>query len=138
MVVLGAGLVGIEIAIFLADQGREVTLVELMDHPSLENAAMHAMAVMKEMRVKNIPMRLSTKATKITPDGVEIEGAEGKGFLQASTVIYAAGMRAQRDEAIALSQCAPQFIMLGDCQAPKNIIAATQPAHTAAMLIGTK
>ena len=99
---------------------------------------MHAMAVMKEMRLKNIPMRLRTKATKIRPDGVEIEGPEGKGFLEADTVIYAAGMRAQRDAAIALSQCAPEFIMLGDCQTPKNIIAATQPAHTAAMLIGTR
>ena len=138
VVVLGAGLVGIEIAIFLADMGRQVTLVEIMDRPNLENAAMHAMAVMKEMRLKNIPMRLRTKATKIRPDGVEIEGPEGKGFLEADTVIYAAGMRAQRDEAIALSQCAPEFIMLGDCQTPKNIIAATQPAHTAAMLIGTK
>ncbi len=138
VVVLGAGLVGIEIAIFLADMGRQVTLVEIMDRPNLENAAMHAMAVMKEMRLKNIPMRLRTKATKIRPDGVEIEGPEGKGFLEADTVIYAAGMRAQRDAAIALSQCAPEFIMLGDCQTPKNIIAATQPAHTAAMLIGTK
>jgi len=138
VVVLGAGLVGIEIAIFLADLGRQVTLVEIMDRPNLENAAMHAMAVMKEMRLKNIPMRLRTKATKIRPDGVEIEGPEGKGFLEADTVIYAAGMRAQRDAAIALSQCAPEFIMLGDCQTPKNIIAATQPAHTAAMLIGTK
>ena len=138
VVVLGAGLVGIEIAIFLADMGRQVTLVEIMDRPNLENAAMHAMAVMKEMRLKNIPMRLRTKATKIRPDGVEIEGPEGKGFLEGDTVIYAAGMRAQRDAAIALSQCAPEFIMLGDCQTPKNIIAATQPAHTAAMLIGTK
>ena len=116
VVVLGAGLVGIEIAIFLADMGRQVTLVEIMDRPNLENAAMHAMAVMKEMRLKNIPMRLRTKATKIRPDGVEIEGPEGKGFLEADTVIYAAGMRAQRDAAIALSQCAPEFIMLGDCQ----------------------
>ena len=69
---------------------------------------------------------------------MEIEGPEGKGFLEADTVIYAAGMRAQRDEAVALSQCAPEFVMLGDCQTPKNIIAATQTAHTAAMLIGTR
>ena len=99
---------------------------------------MHAMAVMKEMRLENIPMRRRTNATKIRPGGGEIEGPEGKGFLEADTVIYAAGMRAQRDAAIALSQCAPEFIMLGDGQTPKNIIAATQPAHTAAMLIGTK
>ena len=47
-------------------------------------------------------------------------------------------MRALQAEAAALSQCAPEFTMLGDCQTPKNIIAATQSAHTAAMLIGTK
>ena len=138
VVILGAGLVGVEMAIFLAQQGREATLVEILDRPNLENAAMHAMAVMKELRQRKIPMRLNTRATKIRPDGVEIEGPEGKGFLEADTVIYAAGMRAQRDEAIALSQCAPEFVMLGDCQTPKNIIAATQTAHTAAMLIGTR
>ena len=138
VVVLGAGLVGIEMAIFLSMQGREVTLVEIMGQPNLENAAMHAMAVMKELRERKIPLRLNTKATKIRSDGVEIEGPEGALFLPADTVIYAAGMRALRDEAVALSQCAPEFTMLGDCATPKNIIAATQHAHTAAMLIGTK
>ena len=138
VVVLGAGMVGIEMAIFLAMQGREVTLVEIMGQPNLENAAMHAMAVMKELRERKIPLRLNTKATRIRPDGAEIEGPEGAGFLPADTVIYAAGMRALRDEAVALSECAPEFIMLGDCAQPKNIIAATQPAHTAAMLIGVR
>ena len=137
-VILGAGLVGVEMAIFLAQQGKEPVLVEIMDRPNLENAAMHAMAVMKELRERKIPMHLKTRAVKITPEGVEIEGPEGRGFLEADTVIVAAGMRALRDEAIALSQCAGEFIMLGDCQTPKNIIAATQTAHTAAMLIGTK
>ena len=69
---------------------------------------------------------------------VTTQTADGQSTVKADTVIYAAGMRAQRDAAIALSQCAPEFIMLGDCQTPKNIIAATQPAHTAAMLIGTR
>ena len=137
-VILGAGLVGIEIALFLTGLGKEVTLVEIMDHPNMDFHSMHTLAVNKELREKQIPLRLSTRATRIRPDGVEIEGPEGPGFLEADTVIYAAGMRALRDEAIALSQCAPEFIMLGDCQIPKNIIAATQPAHTAAMLLGTR
>ena len=138
VVILGAGLVGIEIGLFLRSLGREVTLVEIMDHPNLDFGSMHTLAVNKELRLNNVPIRLSTKATKIRADGVEIEGPEGNGFLPADTVIYAAGMRPERESAIALSQCAPEFIMLGDCQSPKNIIAATQPAETAAMLIGTK
>ena len=138
VVILGAGLVGIEMGLFLAGLGKEATLVEIMDRPNLDNAGMHALAVTKELRLRKVPIRLSTRATKIRPDGVEIEDRDGPGFLEADTVIYAAGMRALRDEAVALSQCAPEFIMLGDCQTPKNIIAATQTAHTAAMLIGAR
>jgi hypothetical protein len=45
-------------------------------------------------------------------------------------------MRPERDAAIALSGCASEFYMIGDCQTPKNIISATQAADTAARLIG--
>jgi pyruvate/2-oxoglutarate dehydrogenase complex dihydrolipoamide dehydrogenase (E3) component len=138
VVVLGAGLVGIEIGLFLRGLGREVTLVEIMDHPNLDFGSMHTLAVNKELREKNVPIRLSTRATRIRPEGVEIQGPEGAGFLPADTVIYAAGMRPEREAALALSQCAPEFTMLGDCQTPKNIMAATQPAETAAMLIGVR
>ena len=137
-VILGAGLVGIESAIYLAGLGKEPSLVEIADHPNLENAAMHALAVMKELRERKIPLMLNTRATAIRPDGVELEGPEGAGFLAADTVIYAAGLRPLQEETAALSECAPEFIMLGDCVSPKNIIAATQSAHTAAMLIGTR
>ena len=87
---------------------------------------------------RRIVLLMNTKATKIRSDGIEIEGPEGTAFLPADTVIYAAGLQPLREEAIALSECAKEFVMLGDCTSPKNIIAATQAAHTAAMLIGTR
>ncbi|MBO4331345.1 MAG: FAD-dependent oxidoreductase, partial [Oscillospiraceae bacterium] len=137
-VILGAGLVGLEMALFLTDLGTDVTVTEIAAFPNMGFGSMHTLAVNKELRARSIPIRLSTRAVKIRPDGVETEDNNGAGFLPADTVIVAAGMRALRDEAVALSGCAPEFIMLGDCKTPKNIIAATQPAHTAAMLIGTK
>ncbi|MCR4770671.1 MAG: FAD-dependent oxidoreductase [Oscillospiraceae bacterium] len=137
-VVLGAGLVGLEIALFLTDLGVDVTVTEIAAFPNMGFGSMHTLAVNKELRERNIPVRLSTKTTRIRSDGAEIEDANGAGFIPADTVIVAAGMRALRDEAAALAQCAPEFVMLGDCRTPKNIIAATQPAHTAAMLIGAR
>ncbi len=135
-VILGAGLVGIELAIFLAGLGREVTLLEIAERPNLDPFSMHTLAINKELREKNIRILLSTKALAIRADGVETESGDGKGFLEADTVIYAAGMRPERDAAIALSGCASEFYMIGDCQTPKNIISATQAADTAARLIG--
>jgi len=138
VVILGAGLVGIEIGLYLRGMGRDVTLVEIMDRPNLDPGSMHTLAVNKELREKGVPLLLSTKATEIKADGVTVEGPEGERFLPADTVIYAAGMRAEQGPAIALSECAPEFHMLGDCCVPKNIIAATQPAHTVASLLGTR
>ncbi len=163
VVILGAGLVGIEIGLFLAGMGKEVTLVEIMDRPNLDPGSMHTLAVNRELKARNVALRLKTKATEIRADGVAVESVESAGgglagavmyaggmkpetagtegpagadFIPADTVIYAAGMRPEQAPAIALSQCAPEFHMLGDCVVSKNIISATQPADTIARLIG--
>ena len=61
---------------------------------------------------------------------------EGEYEIAADTVIYAAGQRPLREEALALRPCAPEFYMLGDCVTPKNILAATQAAFQLARDIG--
>ena len=136
VLILGAGLVGIELGLFLSGLGREVTLVELMDHPNLDFHSMHTLAVNKELAAAQVTMRLSTRATRISGQGVEVSGPGGEELLPADTVIYAAGMRPRQAEAIALSGCAPDFYMLGDCVTPKNILAATQPADGIARELG--
>ena len=136
VVILGAGLVGIELGLFLAGLGRKVQLVEIMPQPNLDPHSMHSLAVNKELARLGVEILLSTRALEINAEGVRVEGPEGEKFLPADTVVYAAGMQPLREQAIALSQCAPEFTMLGDCVVPKNIISATQPADAAAREIG--
>ena len=57
-------------------------------------------------------------------------------LLEADTVVYAVGQRPLQDEAMAWSLLAPEYHMIGDCTAPRNILAATQEAHTIALNLG--
>ena len=129
VVTLGGGLVGIELSLYLAGLGHEVTIVEMM--PELNNGGniLHQIALDQQLRDRRITVHLSTKALEITDQGLSVELPDGEHrFLEADTVIYATGQRPLWAEAEALSTCAPEFYQLGDCVTPKNIYAATQTA----------
>ncbi len=129
--ILGAGLVGIELGIYLAMQGKKVELIEMLDHVSDGGNNLHMKALDVEIKKYAIGVNLSTKAEEITPEGVI---AGGKLF-KADTVVYAVGQKPQREAATALYACTPEFYLLGDCIAPANIMSATSAADTIARTI---
>jgi pyruvate/2-oxoglutarate dehydrogenase complex dihydrolipoamide dehydrogenase (E3) component len=136
LVVLGGGLVGLELGIFMAMRGHGVTVVEMLPELALDLYGMHTMSVTLKIAELGIPVHLSTRTREITEKGVSCENAEGKIFFDADTVVYATGQRPLREESFALHGCAPEFYQLGDCVTPKNILAATKAAYTVAKDIG--
>ena len=131
VVILGAGLVGIELGIYLAMLGRKVQLIEMLDHVSDGGNNLHMKALDVEIKKHQIGVNLSTRAEEITPEGVIGNGK----LFPADTVIYAVGQRPQRPAATALAPCAPEFYLLGDCIAPANIMSATSAADAIARAI---
>lgn len=134
--ILGGGLVGMELGIYLAQQGRDVSIVEMLDQLNDGGNFLHMIGLEAELRKNNIGIHLNTKALEIGGAGVVCDGPDGQKLLEADTVIYAVGQRALSEEAAALGACAPEFYMLGDCTVPKNIAAATSAAYTVARDIG--
>jgi NADPH-dependent 2,4-dienoyl-CoA reductase/sulfur reductase-like enzyme len=138
VVILGGGLVGLELGIFLANDGHSITVLEMMDELNLDTFGMHTMAIMSEIARQSIDLRLSTRALEIREDSILTEGPNGQEELPADTVIYATGQIPQRDLATALSGVASEFYQIGDCLTPRNILAATQEAYTVASDIGRR
>ncbi len=136
LVILGGGLVGLELALHMNGQGRDVTVVEMRDKLAVDQFSMHTPALMIQLEKQKIDIRLSTAVQEITPDGVRVSGPEGEYTLAADTVVYAVGQKPLTEEASALHDCAPEFYQLGDCITPKNIMNATRSAYGAAMDIG--
>ena len=136
--ILGGGLVGVELGIYLAQLGRTVTVIELLDCFNDGGNIMHAKALGVELAHHKINLRLSTKATEITGKGVICEGPGGTFTEDADTVIFAVGQTPLYEEASALRYSAPEFYQIGDCVTPKNIMNATAQASAIAREIGRR
>ncbi len=139
--ILGGGLVGIELGIYLAQLGRDVKIIEMLDALNDGGNFLHMVGLKTELARNNIGVHLNTKAMEINDKGVVGSGpasdnVAGEKLYAADTVIYAVGQKALSDEAAALRFCAPEFYMIGDCNIPKNIAAATSTAFTVARDIG--
>ena len=135
-VVLGGGLVGDELALYLTMLGRKVEIVEMMDTINDGGNYLHTLGLKNEMNKYNMTINFNTKAVEITDKGVRCETPDGERFFEAESVIYAVGQRPLREEAYALNFCAPEFYAVGDCITPQNIPAATGPAHDIAVNLG--
>ncbi|MCQ2452370.1 MAG: NAD(P)/FAD-dependent oxidoreductase [Oscillospiraceae bacterium] len=138
VVILGAGLVGIELGIFLAMQGRKITILEMAPTMNDGGNFLHASGLRVQIKKYGIDIHCSTKASSITEEGVIGQTEAGDTLFPADTVIYAVGQRSVSEEALALNYCAPEFYMLGDCVSPRNITAATSAAYTLARDLGVR
>ena len=142
IIIIGGGLVGIELGIFMTERGKKVTIIEVMDEFTVDPYGMHTAALMGEIERLGIKTHLSTtvkgilKAAAAYQTTVACENTNGVFELRADTVVYATGQKPLREEAFALSRCATEFYQIGDCSTPGNILAATQAAHTIARNIG--
>ena len=136
VVILGGGLVGVELGIYLAQMGREVSIVEMMDKLGDGGNFLHMISLEVEIAKNNIQINLNTKAAEISEKGVLGEGPDGEKLFEADTVIYAIGQKPLYAEASALRFSAPAFYQIGDCNVPKNVTAATSAAYTIAKDIG--
>ena len=134
--ILGAGLVGLELAIYLAMLGKQVQVLELAPQLNDGGNFLHAIGLRAELKKQNIQVAYETKAEMIRDDGVLASHADGERFFPADTVIYAVGQRAVAESAMALRFCAPEFYQIGDCLSPRNITSAVSEAFHAARNIG--
>ncbi len=133
--VMGGGLVGTELAIYLAGLGRKVTIIERLPMLNSGGNVLHQLALDKEIAQRKIDLHLGSDVIEILPGGVVFsKGGEDK-MLQADTVVCALGQSPLKAEAWALRYCAPEFHVIGDCAVPKNIMQATAMANAAVNVI---
>jgi thioredoxin reductase len=135
-VILGAGLVGTELAIYLKSLGKDSTIVEMADKMNYGFNDLHGMAILTKLDQDGIAVSYKTKAIKIDDGGVLCQTPDGERYFKAETVIYAVGQKSLTDQAFALHDCAKHFHVLGDCVTPQNIGAATLTGKSIALDIG--
>lgn len=131
--IIGGGLVGTELAIALADLGKKPVVIEMQDTYAADSNPQHKNAIHWQ-KEHLIDFRLRHTALEITPEGVVAEDPDGLPVtIPADTVVCAVGYRAKEAEVEELRNTAPEFIWLGDCYQPAQVMHAINAAYYQAL-----
>ena len=134
-VVVGGGLVGCETALWLAQSGKRVTIVEMLDRLMAVNRPLcHANSEMLERLIPFHGIEVYTDTSVKSWAGGEllIETADGPQMLPCDTVILSVGFREENSLYHALEARVPELYLLGDARKVANIMYAVWDAFEVA------
>lgn len=135
VVVIGGGEVGVEAGMNLAQKGHEVTVLEMTHMLAPESTAIHYYSMFKDAWEKLSGFHSVVKATvtAVEDDRVTYLDAEGvEHAIPCDSVVISLGMRAKTDEALAFSNTADRFAIIGDCKKPATVQQAMRQAYAVA------
>jgi len=164
VVVIGGNAVGLETALYLCDLGtlspevfhflvvhraetvesliplldkgdKEVTVVEMAGKLGPDIGPSSRWTVRSELRRLGCTIQKNTRATGITPEGVEIESADGPGLIPADTIVIAAGSRSENELTNDLEGLFPELHTIGDAKEPRNALHAIREGFQAGLEI---
>ncbi|MCI2048565.1 MAG: FAD-dependent oxidoreductase [Lachnospiraceae bacterium] len=134
-VIVGGGLVGCELALWLAQQGKKVTIIEALDKLLALNGPL--CSANKDMLLRLIPYNgievITGAKVKGYADGaVTAETAEGTKQIPADSVILSVGYRENNSLYHAIENDVPEAYLLGDAKKVANIMYAVWDAFEVA------
>lgn len=123
-VVLGGGLVGCETALHLAQDGKEVTVIEMMDKVCPDANPRYRPLLMAQLE-KYITCRTEVRGLRVTEEGIVCADKNGNEIqFKADTIICAVGQKPLTHIAENLRDRAPEVIEIGDCVKAGNVTEA--------------
>jgi 2,4-dienoyl-CoA reductase-like NADH-dependent reductase (Old Yellow Enzyme family)/thioredoxin reductase len=114
--VLGGGLVGCELAVFLAERGRRVTILENTDQLAPEMAWPFKWMVLDKLNRYKVDILTEVKYETLRDGSVDIALKNGeKRSVAADTMIVATGTGPDGEIQAAFQGAAPEVYLVGDC-----------------------
>lgn len=137
VVIIGGGEVGCETALYLAEMGKQVTIVELRRNLSPETFSLTRYAMMQRLSgTGRVYAYTGVSCGEIDDGSVTLkDGYGGTGTIPASAVILAAGLKPETQAADSFALCAPEFAQVGDCVTAKNVRLAVRNGYDAAVTL---
>lgn len=129
VVIAGAGMVGCETAIYLAEYGKKVIIIEMVENPVSEEGVLIRPHLLNELDKNNIDLNMKTKLKEINNDEVICQkGKEEVKFTAVDTVIRACGMESVNDLQLELEKTDYTYHTIGDADTPAKILEALKAA----------
>lgn len=118
-VVIGGGLAGLEAADFLADRGKQVTVVEMLDDVGRGMDPLAKTMITRRLEQRGVTIYTAAKVTRLTESGATVQQEDSELTVPGETVVMAVGVRPNRALADALLGTAQETHVIGDAAEPR-------------------
>lgn len=122
VIILGGGIVGCETALLLADQGKRVTIVEMLPAMATKIVPSIREALLGTLSGKGVVMLTNIRVEEITSSSMVITDADGKPqMIDADNIVLAAGAVSNNQLAEKLRGKVQELYVIGDAMEPRRI-----------------
>jgi len=136
VVVIGGGMVGCETGHYLVEQGKTVTITEILKRMANDMFLMTRRRLMDGLRSKKVRLLTSATCEEIKEGSVLVTTADGKReTIAADTIIIAVGYEANDGLYKALEGKVPQIYCIGNSAKPRKILEATSEGYQIGMAL---
>jgi 2-enoate reductase len=139
VLVVGGGLIGCETALWLAQQGKKVTIVEILNDLMISDIPvqhMNRLMLLDLLKFHRVEVFTHTSLLEITENGVLLQGEDfQKKEFPADTIVLAIGLRPDRELYQTLKGQTPNLYSIGDSRKTQNILNSIWDAYEVARMI---
>lgn len=135
IVIVGGGLVGCELALDEALKGKDVTVVEALDHilsSGIPAPTPNAQMLGDLFEAKNVTVLTGHKLVQVTEQGVVLENTDGTVELEADSVVSAIGFAPRESLKNVFSECGAPIYEIGDAVKAATIMNAVWEGYALA------
>jgi len=130
VVIIGGGMVGCETGHYLVEQGKTVTITEILKRMANDMFYMARRRLMDALRSKKVTMLTSATCEEMKEGTVHVATADGKKeTIPADTIIVAVGYKADDRLYKALEGRIPEVYSIGNSAKPRKILEANAEGY---------
>ncbi len=137
VIIAGGGLTGLETALSLSREGKEVSIIEMMPFERVIMSApvVNMVALSMLIREQGINYMAETRLIEVTENRVRvIDSSNKERWMECDTLVHALGMTADKAGALVFEDTADEVYYTGDCAVTRgNLWTATSSAHHIAL-----
>ena len=137
VLLIGGGQVGCEVAEFLLERGKEVTIIEILDDIARDMERINRLSLIMSIEDHGVRIMTKTKVKSITDHGAWVDCLGEKEFIPADGIVTAVGSRPHHSDDVekAIREKVKEIYLIGDQAKARGILEAVQEGFYAARKI---